>query len=273
MLSATEFIYDGIPSSQYNLKIASFNNDNIQETPYLAPAITAVKSKKSKKFFYAGINYEELPTYTFSILKDNQQDEGEVIISDKQRREILGWLVGRKGFRDLIIKQSDRMMYLYKCIFSVADIIYFNGYCVGFKITATFDSPFCYCQKSTNIKTSNGQAYMSVIIDNSDSDLWDEYSYPLIRFKPFGYIDNDKTIVAYNESDDPDGNRIFSFKEGALNEEVVVDNENKIITGVGATLDKFSKKWLRVRRGYNIVKVRINGQFEIITTNYMKMGF
>lgn len=273
MLNATEFIYDGIPSSQYGLRIASFDDGNIQETPYLAPSVTAVKSKKSKRFFYAGVNYEDLPTYTFSVIRDNNLSNADTIITDQQRREILGWLVGRKGFKDLIIKQNDRMMYLYKCIFSEAEIIYLNGYCVGFKITATFDSPFCYCQKTTNIKTSNGNAYMTVILDNSDTDLWDEYTYPTIKFKPSGYVDNDKTIVIYNETDDPNGERVFSFSEGALNEEVIVDNEKKIITGVGANLDKFSKKWLRVRKGYNIVKVKIKGQFEIITTNYMKMGF
>lgn len=273
MLSATSFTYDGIPSAQYGLTIASLDADPMSETTYLAPSVTAVKSKKSNRFFYASASYDDLPTYSFTILRDNQLAGVDAVINDKDRREILGWLIGRKGFKELIIPQDDRMIYRYRCIFTEVDILYHGGYCIGFTVTAMFDSPFCYAEKSSGVRTSNGSDYVSYVVDNTDSDLWDDYSYPVIKFTPTGYVDEDKTIMAYNSTDDESGNRMFYFTDGSLNNEVVVDNDLKIITGVGANVQRFSKKWLRLRRGMNTIKVKIKGQFEIINTSYMKMGF
>ena len=273
MLNATEFTYDGIPSSQYELKIASFNSDNTQEVQYLSPAITAVKSKKSKRFFYAGVSYENLPTYTFSVLKDTQGDEN--FITDQERREILGWLMDRKGFKDLLIHQPDRYQYIYRCIFSDVQIIYRNGYCVGFTLTATFDSPYCYFERLSRKMTSDGADYVTYTVDNTYSDLWDDYTYPIIKFKPTGLIDTDKLIRVYNETDDVDGIRNFTFTgtSGDLNAEIVVDNEFKTIEGTGVDLNNFNKNWLRLRHGVNILKVKINGTFEVSVRTYMKMGF
>lgn len=282
MLSATSFIYDGIPSSQYGLKIASFEDDSIKEVAYLAPAITTVKTKKSNKFYYAGVSYDDLPTYSFTILRDNRDPQQcGLTINDQERREILGWLIGRKGFKDLVIDRTEgvndgRIHYEYKCIFNNAEIIYHCGKCIGFNVTAVFDSPFCYYKRTTGTRHGLGDRDLKVVIDNYDTDLWDDYSYPTIKFTSKGFVNADKLITVQNYTDDPDGNRLFYFVGSPFDAgevEVAVDNEKKIITGSGIELDSFSKNWLRLRRGNNTLKVRIEGDFEIIYTCYMKIGF
>jgi len=44
MLTATEFIYDGVCSAKYGLKIASFDGSVLEETPYIVPNIAVAKA-------------------------------------------------------------------------------------------------------------------------------------------------------------------------------------------------------------------------------------
>lgn len=267
MFNARYFIYDGINSGEYGLQIATVNGSSIEETPYVTPTLALTKSTHGKIFHFVDSNYNEPPTLEFSVLSENG-------ITDQLQREIFKWLDNRKGFKDLIICQSEFYEYTYKCIFNIVSIIYHAGACVGFNLKATFDSQYCYKNSIEQKIIGTGDTKELTIFN--DSDLIDEYVYPTVIFKPTKYIGNNQSISIFNKTDDSALSREFKFVGTALNSKVKVDNELRMITSDtgGDLLGKFDgMKWLRLVKGENILQVKINGECTISFPQYIKIRF
>lgn len=267
MFNATEFTYDGVFSGKYGLKIATFNGDPLEETSYITPNIVTAKPAKSKRFFYEDVTYDEPPTFEFSIVSQEP-------IPDILQRELMVWLDSRNGFKPLLIHQPEHEGYTYNCIFTITSIIYHSGSCVGFLLTATFDSLYQYRKSKVLKVTGDGTPQEYTIIN--DSDIIDGYVYPQVEFKSTSYVDSNCNIVIYNKTDDPGLTRGFEFRDIAVNSTVTVDNELKVITSTMGSdlLSKFKgMKWLRLRRGKNILQIKINGQVTITCPTLTKIRF
>lgn len=276
MLNATEFSYDGVYSGKYGLLIATINGDSLGETSYIVPEISTSKSANSKRFYYGGMSYSEPPTYQFSLVSPTP-------LPDAVQREVMTWLDSRKGFRRLDIYQPEFLDYYFMCIFTIDQIIYHKGFCVGFNITATFDSPFQY-KRIPKTKISSDGTTKTVIVLNA-SDVPDDYIYPKITFKSKGYltpmtdgnkvIDENCNIWIANKTDfEATGNlRPFTFYKVTNNTTITVDNELKIIDG-DAHLGNFKdKNWFRLLPGKNEIEVMINGEATIELLEYVKIRF
>lgn len=258
MFNATEFMYDGIDSAEYGLKIASFSNNALEETSYPVPDVVVGKSAKSKKFHFINISYDSPPTFSFSVVS-------ETTIHEEILREILIWLDSRKGFKPFVIMQEGLDTFTYHCIFNVTDLIYHSGNCVGLNLTATFDSLYLTGDPIEIIVFGDGTP-KEVDLFN-DSDVMDEYIYPIVEFDSA-----DGKVSIINLTDDK--TREFSFEGVARNSLYKIDNELKVITGDGNDLlGKFSKKWLRVLRGKNRLKVCVNGTVVITCPRYIRISF
>ncbi len=258
MFNATEFIYDGIYSAQYGLKIASFNSSVMEETPYAAPNLILEKSAKSKRYHYLDCVYDSPPTHSFSVVS-------EEAIPEEILREILIWLDSRRGFKPLVIMQSGLDELTYNCIFSIESMIYHAGRCIGLNLTATFDSQFVL-GKPIEITVFGEGEPKNVEIYN-DSDNIDGYIYPTVEFDA---VDGKVSIV--NNTDDK--TREFAFDGVNSNTLYKVDNELKIITGEGSDLlSKFSKKWLRILRGKNNLRICVNGSVVVRFPRQIKISF
>lgn len=262
MLSATDFTYDGVFSGVYGLRIASFNDSVVEETAYITPTITTVKPSKSKKFYYMGSKYEETPTFEFSVVSER-------VIPDLVQRDILLWLDNRSGFKPLVIHQSEFETYTYNCIFNVTSIIYHAGKCIGFNLRATFDSPYQY-EKPRVVSVSGDGSAENVITIYNNSDIIDDYVYPVVTFR----LNTTGDISIRNKTDDE--SRVFKFTGIAANVEVDVDNEMKVISA--ETFDEYLQKfdgmkWLRLRRGKNELAVKANGEVTITCPQYARIRF
>jgi len=279
MLNATEFTYDGVYSGQYGLLIASLDSDNIENTAILSPTIKTIKTPKRNRVSFAGLEYEENQPLTFSILSETD-------IPSSIRREVLSWLIGRNGFKKLQIHQSDYDDYEYNCIFTDAEVIFVNGSCKGFTITANFDSPYCYGRPYKKIYNGNGTEYETITVVN-ESDVLDDYVYPFVTIKPNSLGGVYEKISIKNTSD-IDAERAFEF-DGLTtellqtDEELCIDNELCIITKrkegetatnpIGNVLDTFNKNWLRLKKGVNKLDIKINGKVTIEVPHYVLIGF
>jgi|GEM_PF-1319896 len=273
MLNATTYTYDGRFSGEFGLVIAQLDAENIQETMPFQSTIHAIKTPKSRRFSFAGIEQEDMPQFQFRIF--SPQDEP---LSNIVQRELLTWLVSRNGFRKLQFHQPEYNDYEYNCIFSEVGKQYVNGFCHGIILTATFDSQFAYGKPRKKNLSSDGSDWVELKIIN-DSDIIDDYVYPEVSFTQFAPIE-DCAIIIKNTSDKANPNREFKFDALLPNERVIVDNELKIIyrhknsvSNSGNLLSKFNLNWLRLVKGVNILKVKINGEMQIVCQTYIKIGF
>lgn len=263
MFSASYFTYDDVYSGVYGLRIASFKSDSVEETSVFAPSFKAMKSVGGNRFFHNGIDYTNAPEYRFTILCENP-------ISEVVRREILAWLTCTSRYLKLQIHQPDLENCYYMCVFTNIDIIYFLGDCVGFNVTANFDSQYAY-GKSQKIKSSCDGAEKLVKLINK-SDITDTFTFPIVNFTVKGQVGG-KSISIENKS--LPMNLPFEFKGLNTGETISVDNELKIINSsvTGDRLSCFNKNWLRLKKGVNELKILAKGDVEIICPTYVLIGF
>lgn len=281
MFNAKYFTYDGVFSGIYGLVLADFDDSSVIETAAFSPVLYANKPVSLPRFYHGGITYESVPQHQFSIIC-------EYAMSDVIRRDVLSWLVGRREFKPLKIHQPDLEAYEYRCVFTDVQIIYVNGHCHGFRVTANFDSPYQHgAPSSTGELTINGKQTIQLI---NDSDIVDDYTYPTITFRASSPVNTDAAAVEWARSQKGVGvsnydicvinqtdndSRRFVFAGLMPNEEIKVDNEIKHISSSisGEKLTNFNKNWLRLRRGENILTVDMVGTVEIVCPTYVALGF
>lgn len=256
MFNATYFTYDGVFSGIYGLVLADFDDSSVTETAAFSPVLKTTKPVSVNRFFHNGVSYDTAPQFQFSVLS-------EVEIPDFLRREILSWLVGRNEYKKLQIHQEDLYQYHYNCVFTDTEIIFVNGRCHGFRLTANFDSPYAR-GRATSVTVEAGTH--TVTIDNK-SDIRDSYVYPVVQF-------SGESVDIVNETDDPQ--RHFTFERLNNNETVTVDNEVRCITSTvdGEKLSNFtSKNWLRLRPGRNTLTITAAGTVTVTCPHYVMIGF
>lgn len=256
MFNAKHFRYDGEWSGTYGLQIVDFDENTVRETDAFSPQLSLLKVPGSIRFFHGGVEYNSAPTCEFSVLSEKE-------LTGDLRSIILSWLIGRKEFKPITFEDGDNDKFTYYCVFTSAKTIWVNGYCHGFRLTAQFDSPFA---RGASTSVSVGAGTHTVVLRNK-SDIVDDYTYPVVQFTG-GYID----IV--NETDD--AQRHFTFSGLVSSEVVTVDNEVKHIMSSlgGEKLSNFtSKKWLRLRSGYNTLNITATGTTTIICPYYAMIGY
>lgn len=256
MFNATYFTYDGVFSGTYGLIMADFDDSPVVETSAFSPVLNTTKPVSVNRFYHNGITYEGAPQHQITVVS-------EVEIPDFIRREILSWLVGRNKFKKLQIHQADLEDYYYNCVFTNAEIIYVNGRCHGFRLTANFDSQYAHGMPTV---ITVGAGVHTVRIENK-SDIKDDYTYPIVQF-------TGDSLDIVNETDDSE--RHFSFAGLAATEVITVDNEVRHISSNfgGENLNKFtSKNWLRLRPGMNDLTIVATGTVTITCPFYAMIGY
>ena len=265
MFSANYFTYDDVFSGTYGLYIADFNDSAVTETAAFTPTLNTIKPSGINRFFHNGITYESAPSYQFSFVS-------EIEIPDTVRREILTWLVGRKEYKKLKIHQVDLENYYYNCVFTSADIIYVNGKCHGFRVTATFDSHFARMEPI--IITEDVTTETKRVTFMSYSDIPDSFSFPIVEF-----TSSEASANAYLEIKHVDTMQTFRI-EGPMiaDEKITVDGETRTIlsTRGGERLSYLkNKQWLKIISDNNnrLDISSSGGTVKIYLPQYAMIGF
>lgn len=260
-MNANYFEYNGVISAQYGLKMASFEaKDGVEEISAYSPTISTSKPKKHKRFYTLGVSYSDPPEQQISLVCEG-------IITPEAKREILAWLSDNQDFKKLVIHSPELEMYYYRCIFKDIQTVNVNGVCVGFTMTAVFDSYYQYGTDSVRaLKDGNYNNYELKIPNLSDIQ---EYVYPIVELTVTDLTDNTVSII--NKTDDE--TREFKLVNIPVNTKIIIDNELKIIDGSGISLSDFNKNWLRLRKGVNKLTITMKGSLKITCPQYACLGF
>lgn len=259
MVNATYFTYDGVSSATYGLQIAAFTEltpESVEENEAFSPTLTILKVPSLMRFYHGGIEYDSAPRCEFTVVSS-------AVISPANRSAILSWLIGRNQFKPLVFASNDLSAFTYYCVFTGATTIFVNGECHGFKLTASFDSPFA--RGTPTVATTTSGTHTITI--NNKSDIVDGYTYPKVEF-------TGSSISIVNTTDDE--SRAFTFSGLASSERLTVDCETKIIQSSigGEKLSNFtSKNWLRLRRGNNSLTITSSGNVTITCPYYAMIGY
>lgn len=257
MIHSAYFSYDGVFSGDYGLQVMEFDPSTIEENEAFSPSLSTLKVPRLMRFYHGGIEYSTPPSCEFSIIS-------ELPILPEIRASVYRWLVGAKSFKPLQIHNEDMESFVFYCVFTKANTIYINGVCHGFRLTATFDSPYAR-GKATKVTVPGGTHIVTL---RNKSDIPDGYVYPTVQYT------SNSGIKIINLTDD--ASRAFTIESYGKEETVTIDCEMRLITGVesgNSALSRFTEKnWLRLRPGNNTLQITSSGSVTVTCPWYAAIG-
>ena len=241
------FIYDGIPASEYGLRISSLSDQG--ESVGAGVELINQDIYRRHKVYLLGVKQTPVLSIPFSI---TVKDE----LSASQSSAISRWLFGRDSYKKLQILQPDMEDIYFNCIFQNNSLIKVGNITRGYTATAVCDSPFAWQYPKKEIFTFDNYSVYENILINNTSDVSDYY-YPKmeVRANIFG-----GSLEITNISDN---NRVFGISGLEPNEGLVIDNNLQSITNTADenridSLVSYSYKWFRLVPGANYLTIRGN---------------
>lgn len=215
------FIYDGIPCTEFGLRLYEVNGVSPGNGSFSMPTISEDRiASKNRSFFYGTTQNEPLKFKMVFGLDKDLANTGEYL--DRWDREsISAWLSPLDGYKWLEIEQHDMEQVRYRCRIESLTLVELANVPVAFSCEVRCDSPFAYLYPQTYKYTCSNRT--NVLIRNLGSSRGG-YS-PKLRIT----LNGSDTIQIINHSDN---DRTFEFKSLPQSYFLVidVDNENGVIT-------------------------------------------
>lgn len=248
MFYGRTFIFDEIPSENYNLRILDFNSRGSLVNSPAGSESTIHQTwlyRKPKPYFY-GKSLETPLSFDLTI---GSYDP----ITGLDRALIEKWLLGRNTFLPLQICQDDIADVYFNVMFTSAENIYVGNVHQGLILHAQCDAPYGYLEEEDLAISVSGNGVVTnktFTFYNASDDT--DYLYPKLTI-----VTND-IATSFSLINNTDGSREFRFGGSGYenispNETLTVDNYYQtIVSNSGLNrLSRFNKKWFRLLSGEN----------------------
>jgi phage-related protein len=243
----SSFIFDGIQSELYDLRIYNFEISDPTESPSGAEATIREQwlYRREVPYFYG--RFFEVPLeFDFTVGSFSPID-GEA------RHSITSWLLGRSTYLPLQIVQDDIENVFFNVIFTISPKRYVGNLNYSISLHARCDRPWAIQYPQTFSKTYTDNE-VNDVVNYYNASAYNGYNKPTITFQMNnngGYF----SLLNYNDND-----RIFRFDSLSPAETITVDNDRGIITSsLGLKrLSSFNKNFFRLIQGTNSIFVSGN---------------
>lgn len=242
----SSFIYDGIPSENYDLRIFEFEPSNPADGVVGGDASIMEEwlYRRDVPYFY-GRYYETPFEFDFTVGSFNA-------IDGTTRNAIQRWLLGSPTYKELNIVQDDISDVSFNVIFTQSTNKYVGNLNYALSLHARCDRPWGVYSPPILVKTySSGSVNESINYLNASS--YGGYNKPTITFTMSSSASpNYFSIINTSEN-----NRTFRFDNITPSEKITVDNDKGIITSSASALrmSNFNKNFLRLIQGVNTLQV------------------
>jgi hypothetical protein len=241
---STDFYFNGIPSTPYNIKLIKMEEDMTNTI------ITG--GKNLQEVYKPSLNY---PYFFKSSMKPIELNFQFVVDTANgwdasTKNTIFSWLYSPTTYCDFI--SYDNLNVVYKVIFISPIELFTYDAIYGYLNLTAMAYPFAYTPVETHFLNGTG----TITIDNKQNvQNWDGtyYYYPKIWI--------DANAVSASVINTSDSNRLFQLSPVQNGEQLYIDNSIKYITssvGTNRLTSLTSYQWLRLVRGTNILSVTTN---------------
>jgi phage-related protein len=252
----SEFIFDGVPSSAYDLRILDFSSSGgVTNGPMGSDATIVQKQifRRSRPYFYGrstNVNLE------FDITVGSLDP-----LSSMNRSAIESWLIGRMNYLPLQIVQSDMSNVTFNVIFNKGTNAYVGSVNRGMTLHAYCQDPWGYEASKTLTKTyANNIINDTFTFYNGSADS--DYLKPVISFN----MNAASTSIAITNI--TDNGRITQFDNLLSWEVITMDSNRGTIasnTGLMRMANFTSKKFFRLVPGLNTINI-LGGVYSFVMT-------
>jgi len=242
-----EFIFDEIPSRNYDLRILNFDSGNgTKGAGSEANVIQKEVLRRPVPYYYGRTTNKNLE-FDLTIGSANP-------IPSEDRGAIYRWLLSRMGYKTLKIVQSDMSSLNFNVIFTESENEYIGNLNYGMTLHAYCDSPWAYSNSYTKSLAYSGSALVNenfTIMNTSDDE---DYIFPLITFTTSG-IGTSFSITNLSLAS-LDVNTC-SFNPLSANETISMDCDRQLfVSSTGLRrMSSFNKWFFRLAPGLNSINV------------------
>lgn len=254
---ACDFIYDGVPSEKYNLKIGYFTEGVIDYSSGANVEIIEDKVRRNPVPYFYGTEITPPLSFEMTIFSEEELDSYD-------RQAINQWLFGRQEYKYLQIDQKDLEGTFFKCLLLDPKTTYIGNVAYAQKFTVRCNAPWGWSDEKNDTYSLTSSPTSINYINFSDND---QYLYPDVSFT------TDISTTSFSITNNSDNGRIFSFT-GISGSETINVTGGKIITSSTSNnrLNNFNLKWFRLTTGLNQLSVSGKGSLTITSRFPMKVG-
>jgi phage-related protein len=264
--TALSFIWNGVPSENYNLYVANMDTGVISVSSGSDVEIFEQNIYRNPKPYFYGVSQTPKLEFDFSIFSPNA-------ISAVERNLIEKWLLGNINYGILQFCQCDMDDIYYRVILTKGENFYAGNINRGLTLHAVADSPWAWKYPITTTFSYTGETVVDTTVNFINMSANNDYTYPIFEFD-LNIVGTSFTIT--NITDD---NHIFQFTDMDANEHIVVDCSKKtVVSSTGLyrlshmTLDS-THGFFRLLPGKNVLHVLAGiGLFSITTQDAVKIG-
>lgn len=261
-----EFVFDGVSCSEYGLMVYDFGSTKQSDVSFPSarePEVDRVAGRYDSLFY--GLEQSDPLEFTLVFGANMESIDANEAMDRPEIERIAAWLTGHERWKWLSIVQDDMEGFRYKCVISNLKLITQGQMPWAFSCTVTCDSPYAYTYPIEKSFSVNGTK--TVVLHNRSSH--NGFYKPKCEIT----INDSGDFSVTNESD---GKRTMAFSALPTGGAVVisVDNQNQIITNDRSLnfYPYFNMKFLRLRRGDNVLTLKGNGTIKFICEYPVNIG-
>lgn len=261
----TEFVFDGIPCSEYGLMVYHFGSESQEDVEFQGGEIIEDRVSARYDALTYGLVQNESLEYTLVFGANMESIDADASLDRYDVEAIAAWLTGHQTRKWLIISQSDMEPFRYKCMISELRLITYGDMPWAFSCKVSCDSPFAYRMP---------EEYSFAVNGTLQTRLFNRSSYNgFYRPNMEIILHGGNSISIQNISD---GGRTFSFSAlpNGNSLTIYIDNKNQVITN---NMDLnlypyFNMKFMRLVRGDNILKITGKAEVKFICEFPVNIG-
>lgn len=272
----SHFEYAGVESRTYGLILSSAGTERFDGLASEISGVT-VYTKKYNRHYLVNTDYSTPLSFDIDIVVD-----GDMPLSQSDRREIERWLFNRGDYRKLYIDMADdvnaetyelidgeqKRLYL-NCRFINPVRLFYNGGVAGYRATLEADSPYWWQDAVVKTFTFENVPMLGTFVNvEVDSDP-DDYIYPKITVEVNTPIPGESSSVEIRNQTDSnfEMTRIQGISEAAS---IVINSATNYVTGQYYHKMLY-KNFPRLINGTNTIHVM--GNISSITFEYSNRRF
>src|SRR5258706_1865229 len=261
MFYGSSFLYGGIPSELYGLRISNIDAQAVNES--MGSSSMEILNQKlyrrATPFFY-GATPSPVLSFEMTAFSNEEIDADFFQLIQKV-------FFSSRTYQRLQIDEDDMQLVYFDAILNDPKIVRIGNLLTGVKFTVNCNAPFAFNFPKTVVYNYVVPVVDATITFNNISVDIGSYLYlsNILTCNSFG--------VNINISNLDDNNRMFTFTALSANEVITIDNSLQTIsssTGL-KRLSKFNKHFLRLVPGVNRLRIQGNiAQFSMPTQTIAK---
>nr|WP_294372058.1 phage tail domain-containing protein [uncultured Ruminococcus sp.] len=257
------FIFDGVPSEEYGLRIYGFDN-TAQGNGSVGTNIAILEDRtlRSSTPIHYGVSNNSPLSFDLVFGALEPLDRYDVAA-------IAGWLTGHAQYKPFTIVQPDMELFHFKVIVTSIEIVPWSGCPIAFKATIQCDCPFAYMSMDDWTASSTSSGFSAEFDNRSNVNTPYRPRVFEITYTAASLADGGLTIQNQEFANAMQFTGLSSF-EGER--KIVIDSATQVVVadGVDDIYSKFNFVFPCFARGKNVLtsnnkplKLRIAREFQV----------